>query len=164
MPAAAPAAPAPVSPQNPGIAPVNNPVPAAAPVPVAPAAVPVPANPVAPVAPSVGNNVNPVLAAITANSAALASQAANQDYISVQWVETWVGGTSQTWVPKTISFHFKPYMTQAPLPGKGEIGMGTLTGEPGQTKTVAMGAAPTQAAGWRGVAAAVGVGVVGMMV
>ena len=74
-------------------------------------------------------------------------------------------GTVQTWVPKTITFHFEPVMSQAPLPGKGEIGMGTLTGVPGKTKTIVVGAAPTHAAGWmRGVAAAVGVGIVGVMI
>jgi hypothetical protein len=42
--------------------------------------------------------------------------------------------------------------------------MGTLTGKTGQTRTIVMGAAPTQGAGWiKGVAAAVGVGVVGMV-
>lgn len=58
-------------------------------------------------------------------------------------------------------------MSQAPLPGKGEIGMGTLTGEPGHTKTivVAAAAAPTNAARWMSnVVAAVGVGVVGVMI
>lgn len=43
--------------------------------------------------------------------------------------------------------------------------MGTLTGEAGKTKTIVAGAAPTQAVGWmKGVAAAVGVGVVGVVV
>jgi hypothetical protein len=43
--------------------------------------------------------------------------------------------------------------------------MGSLTGKTGQTQTIVMGAAPTQGAVWvKGVAAAVGVGVVGMLV
>jgi len=82
---------------------------------------------------------------------------------TVEWRQTMIGGTYSTWYPKTISFRFGTEAT-APLPGKGEIGMGTLTGQVGQTKTVA-GAAPTQAAVWkRGVAVAVGVGLAGMVV
>jgi hypothetical protein len=85
--------------------------------------------------------------------------------VTVQWVETTLGGTYSTWWPHTISLDFDPAKNQAPLPGKGEIGMGTLTGRTGQTQTIVMGAAPTQGAGWvKGVAAAVGVGVVGMVV
>lgn len=84
--------------------------------------------------------------------------------MSVQWVETWIGGTSQTWVPKTITFHFQAYMTQAPLPGKGEIGMGTLTGVPGQTKTVTAAAAPTQDPALLKGLVALGMGVAGMLV
>jgi hypothetical protein len=43
--------------------------------------------------------------------------------------------------------------------------MGTLTGELGVTKTIFMGAAATQSPRWvEGVAAAVGVGVVGVLI
>ena len=92
----------------------------------------------------------------TTASAGLVSAGVNDDYVSVYWVESWGEGGSSTWVPKTVTYHFNAYRTQAPLPGKGEIGMGTLTAE---------GAAPTQAAVWvKGVAAAVGVGLAGMIV
>jgi len=86
------------------------------------------------------------------------------DYVTTQWVETWLDSTSRTWVPRTITLRYKPAKL-APLPGSGEIGLGTLTGETGKTKTVVMGAAPSQGPGWkRGVVAAVGVGIVGMVV
>ncbi|KAL6709097.1 hypothetical protein ACN47E_001913 [Coniothyrium glycines] len=91
----------------------------------------------------------------------------SQDFVSVQWVETKIGGTSRTWVPLTVTFHFEPFLDPAPLPGKGEIGMGTLTGKTGQTQTIVMGAgaAPTDTAVWlKGVAAAVGVGLAGLVV
>lgn len=43
--------------------------------------------------------------------------------------------------------------------------MGSITGKTGQTQTVDMGAAPTHAAAWaKGVAAAIGVGIAGMVV
>jgi hypothetical protein len=80
-------------------------------------------------------------------------------------METWIGGTSQTWVPKTITFHFAAIETYVPPPGRGEIGMGTLTGKTGKTQTIIMGAAPSQTVQWRrGIAAAVGVGIAGMVV
>ncbi|KAF2826001.1 hypothetical protein CC86DRAFT_248340, partial [Ophiobolus disseminans] len=86
------------------------------------------------------------------------------DFVTTQWVETWIDSTSRTWVPKTITLRFKPMSVAAP-PGSGEIGMGTLTGETGKTKTIYVGAAPSQAPGWvHGFAAVVGVGVVGMAV
>jgi hypothetical protein len=85
------------------------------------------------------------------------------DYTTVRWYESWVGGTYSTWFPTTITVH-PAYLTPAPRPGKGEIGMGTLTGELGGTSTIVLGAAPSQAPGWaKGVAAAVGVGIVGMV-
>jgi hypothetical protein len=56
-------------------------------------------------------------------------------------------------------------MSPAPRPGKGEVGMGTLTGELGVTQTIVMGAAASQAPRWvEGVAAVVGIGVVGALV
>jgi hypothetical protein len=98
-------------------------------------------------------------------STRLASPGVTGDFVTTQWVETWIGGTSQTWVPKTITFHFQAMMTYVPPPGKGEIGMGTLTGKTGKTQTVILGAAPSQAAEWKkGVAAAIGVGIAGMAV
>jgi hypothetical protein len=98
-------------------------------------------------------------------SASLASFAPGvySEFTTVQWVETKYGSTYTTWVPKTIILHFKT-MSPAPLPGKGEIGMGTLTGKP-ERQTVVMGAAPTHGPDWvRGVVAAVGVGVAGLVV
>lgn len=67
------------------------------------------------------------------------------DFVTVQWVGTHIGPL-ETWIPKTITFHFEP-MSQAPLPGVGSIGMGTVTGRTGQTQTVwtVVGAAPTYA-------------------
>lgn len=67
------------------------------------------------------------------------------DFVTVQWVKTHIG-TLATWVPNTETFHFEA-MPQAPLPGVGSIGMGTLTGKTGQTQTILMvvGAAPTHA-------------------
>lgn len=59
---------------------------------------------------------------------------AGDDFVTVQWVETHIG-TLRTWVPQTETFHFKA-MSQAPLPGVGSIGMGTLTGKTGQTQTI----------------------------
>jgi len=85
------------------------------------------------------------------------------DYVSVQWVETWMNSTSRTWVPQTFTVHF-PSRTPGPSPGRGQIGMGTLTGEAGHTKTLLVGAAPTQAAGLaKGIAAAVGAGLFGLL-
>ncbi|KAF1943768.1 hypothetical protein EJ02DRAFT_121513 [Clathrospora elynae] len=109
--------------------------------------------------------VIPVIPSITETSFLYASPGVNEPFVTVQWIETTIGGTYSTWVPNTIIFDFKPYRTQAPLPGKGEIGMGTLTGKTGQTQTVMVGAAPTQGPGWvKGVAAVVGVGIAGMVV
>lgn len=138
VPPANPAVPVPAAPQNPAV-PVNNPTTVAA-VPVMPGA------------------VTPI------NQALPAAPTTNAQFVSVQWVETWVGGTSQTWVPVTVSFRFTVEATAAG-PGKGQIGMGTLTGDTGKTKTFVLGAAPTQTAAWaRGVVAAVGVGLAGLVV
>ncbi|EMD65077.1 hypothetical protein COCSADRAFT_181035 [Bipolaris sorokiniana ND90Pr] len=89
----------------------------------------------------------------------------NMPFVTVQWVETFVGGTYSTWWPHTISIDFKPQRSVAPAPGRGEIGMGTLTGKTGQTQTVVevVAAAPTHDSGWaKGVAAMVGVGIMGI--
>ncbi|KAF2734077.1 hypothetical protein EJ04DRAFT_523933 [Polyplosphaeria fusca] len=88
---------------------------------------------------------------------------AEEDSVTVQWVETSVAGV-KTWVPKTITVKFEAVPSQLPGPGKGVIGMGTIEGETGKTKTVAEGAAHTMGAQWfRGVAVAAGVGLVGMV-
>lgn len=99
----------------------------------------------------------------TAASPASFAPGVYSEFTTVQWVETKYGSTYTTWVPKTIILHFKT-MSPAPPPGKGEIGMGTLTGKP-ERQTVFMGAAPTHGPDWvRGVVAAVGVGVAGLVV
>lgn len=90
----------------------------------------------------------------------------NEPFVTVQWAETFIGGTYSTWLPHTVSLDFKPERSIPPAPGRGEIGMGTLTGETGQTQTVVIvqGAAPTYDPGWvRGVAAVVGVGIAGVV-
>jgi hypothetical protein len=92
-----------------------------------------------------------------------ASSLVGYDYVTTLWIETWLDSTSRTWVPKTVTFHF-PEISPAPRPGKGEIGLGTLTGNSRKTQTVALGAAPSQTAGLMGIAAAIGVGIVGMAV
>ncbi|KAF3048563.1 hypothetical protein E8E11_003235 [Didymella keratinophila] len=61
-------------------------------------------------------------------------QLTGDDFVTVQWIETHIG-TLRTWVPQTETFHFEA-MSQAPLPGVGSIGMGTLTGKTGQTQTI----------------------------
>ncbi|KAF2111482.1 hypothetical protein BDV96DRAFT_650040 [Lophiotrema nucula] len=65
-----------------------------------------------------------------------------ENSVTVQWIETWIG-TSRTWVPVTITVKFIAVPSQLPGPGKGVIGMGTLTGDTGVTKTVVVGAGPT---------------------
>jgi hypothetical protein len=62
------------------------------------------------------------------------SQLTGDDFVTVQWIETHIG-TLCTWVPQTETFHFEA-MSQAPLPGAGSIGMGTLTGKTGHTQTI----------------------------
>lgn len=81
----------------------------------------------------------------------------------MQWIETWIGGKTQTWVPQTITFGPVGYTTQAPSPGQGHIGMGTLKGKVGVTQTVVVGAAPTMGAGWIAAAVGVGFGAVGLL-
>jgi hypothetical protein len=76
-----------------------------------------------------------------------------------------MGSTSRTWVPKTITINFDISPSKAPEPGKGIIGMGTLTGETGKTKTIVLGAAPTAGVGkWRVGMVAAGVAVMGAVV
>ncbi|KAI8932135.1 hypothetical protein NX059_011018 [Plenodomus lindquistii] len=103
-------------------------------------------------------------ASATTTPAPVPGAPVGDDYATVHWVETTIGGTYSTWVPVTNTVHFES-RTPGPPPGRGEIGLGTIKGEAGKTKTIYAGAAPTQAAVWmRGVAAAVGVGVVGIVV
>ena len=86
------------------------------------------------------------------------------DFVTTQWVETHIGEATQ-WVPEIVTFHFEP-MSQAPLPGEGSIGMGKLTGEPGQTQTywtVVTEAATHAVDSKPAVAAAMAVGVVGLV-
>lgn len=88
------------------------------------------------------------------------------DFVTTQWVETHIGQATQ-WVPEIVTFYFET-MSQAPLPGEGSIGMGTLTGEPGQTQTywTVVTAAATHAVDSKpaaAAAAAVAVGVVGLV-
>ncbi|KZM26506.1 uncharacterized protein EKO05_0005472 [Ascochyta rabiei] len=135
-------------------------------VPVAPS---VPANPPAATAPVHSSvlplplNADPVLP-VPATTVAHPPLVTGDDFVTVQWIETHMG-TLRTWIPKTETFHFE-IMSQAPPPGVGSIGMGTLTGKTGQTQTIHMvGAAQTPAAGLRkGIAAAVAVGIAGLVV
>ncbi|KAF2705825.1 hypothetical protein K504DRAFT_387033, partial [Pleomassaria siparia CBS 279.74] len=84
--------------------------------------------------------------------------------VTVQWVETWPVTTSRTWVPKTITVKFGHAQTPAAEPGKGSIGMGTLKGDVGKTRTVVMGAAATKGPEWyMGGVVAAGVGLLGMI-
>lgn len=87
------------------------------------------------------------------------------DFVTVPWIEIHIG-TLRTWVPQTETYHFEA-MSQAPLPGVGSIGMGTLTGKTGQTQPVWMvfGAAPIPTvASKKVIGAAVMAGFAGLMV
>ncbi|KAB2108761.1 hypothetical protein AG0111_0g2884 [Alternaria gaisen] len=89
----------------------------------------------------------------------------NVPFYTVVWAETWIGGTYSTWWPHTISLDFEPAQTHVPLPGVGVIGMGTLTGRAGVTRTVVVNSAPTSGLSWsKGLAAVVGVGMAGIVV
>ncbi|KAG9191086.1 hypothetical protein G6011_09174 [Alternaria panax] len=128
--------------------------------------IPLPAlAPAAPAAPATPINVAGTAGADVTRLARPTSTFSNVPFYTVVWAETWIGGTYSTWWPHTISLDFKPAQTHAPLPGVGEIGMGTLTGRTGVTRTVVVNAAPTPGVGWvEGLAAAVGVGIAGMVV
>ncbi|KNG52475.1 hypothetical protein DDE82_006325 [Stemphylium lycopersici] len=134
--------------------PVPPPPPAPLLIPIAPAPAPAVAAPAPPanIAGATGARATPVVAPFS-----------NVPFVTVQWAETFIGGTYSTWWPHTISLDFK--QTVISLPGKGQIGMGTLTGKTGQTRTVVVGAAPTNGVGgWvKGVAVAAGVGVMGLV-
>ncbi|KAF2188951.1 hypothetical protein K469DRAFT_684222 [Zopfia rhizophila CBS 207.26] len=91
------------------------------------------------------------------------AQAVAGESITVQWVETLIHG-SKTWVPVTATIRFEAVPLQAPQPGKGVVGMGTLTGEVGAVRTIEVGAAGTLGAGWKGMAVGLGVGAMGALV
>lgn len=149
-------APAPVAPQNLATASVANPVAPTVPALNVPGVVAPLANPIAS---ATANSVISAVSPVTTTPPSLQGD----DFLTVQWMETWIGGV-RTWVPKTWTFHFD-VESQAPLPGKGQIGMGTLTGRTGVTRTLVVGAAHTQTAAWmKGVVAAVGVGIAGILV
>jgi hypothetical protein len=131
---------------------------------------PAPAVPPAPVIDPAANTVPPASSTNSAVAAGVHSTGvtapfSNVPFVTIQWAETFIGGTYSTWLPHTVSFDFKPERTEIPTPGMGQIGMGTLTGKTGQTQTVVEvvgAAAPTQGPGW-GVAAMIGVGIVGIV-
>lgn len=84
--------------------------------------------------------------------------------ITVQWIETWIDGTSRTWLPHTVTLRNEALSGAPPPPGKGRIGMGTLTGRLGVTRTVVQGAAQTVGPEWKvGAMAAMGIGIAGMV-
>ncbi|KAF2636269.1 hypothetical protein P280DRAFT_483840 [Massarina eburnea CBS 473.64] len=166
-PAAAPVAPVPVPPAaNPAvpkvdpaavavapIAPVANPNPA--PV-VPPAVAPIApiANPIPPVAPAAPTTTVPAAAVPGANPSQSVS-------VTVQWLPTMIKG-STTWAPRTITLTFKLKGDSAlPAPGSGAIGMGTITGQVGVTKTIVKGAAETRGPGVLGLGVGVLAGFVG---
>ncbi|KAH6642163.1 hypothetical protein C7974DRAFT_96415 [Boeremia exigua] len=161
-PAALPAV-EPVSPAVPAVGPVVPPpaiAPAVVPAP-APAAVVPPAIQADPPPPLTATFVSPFPALPSMPSPPLVT---GDDFVTIQWVETHIG-TLRTWVPKTHTVHFEA-MSQAPLPGVGSIGMGSLTGKTGQTQTIYMvvGAAPTSAIYAKAVVAAMVGGVAGLVV
>lgn len=121
-----------------------------------------PAAPAAPGNPALNPAVAPIQPVAPVNPAVPPANGAVPVSVTVQWAETWIGGSIQTWVPQTITFDGSGYATQAPSPGIGHIGMGTLKGDFGVTRTVVLGAAPTVGAPWV-VAAAGVVGAVGML-
>ena len=85
-------------------------------------------------------------------------------FVTVQWLETWIDGTSRTWLPHTITLHQEALTGAAPPPGKGEIGMGTLTGKVGVTQTIIEGGAATTRPKWQaGAVAAMGMGMAGLL-
>ncbi|KAF2202558.1 hypothetical protein GQ43DRAFT_306242 [Delitschia confertaspora ATCC 74209] len=102
------------------------------------------------------------LRAIIENPNAPAIPKTPTDSVTVQWVETMIKGV-KTWVPVTVTVRFEAVPSQFPQPGKGVIGMGTLTGKTGVTKTI--NAAPGETGVWRrGLGVAVGVVAVGQLV
>jgi hypothetical protein len=55
------------------------------------------------------------------------------------------------------------FVTEAPKPGRGEIGMGTIEGEIGVTRTVFMGGAPNTNWARMGGVVGIGMGAVGLL-
>ncbi|USP81941.1 hypothetical protein yc1106_09215 [Curvularia clavata] len=139
--------PAPVLPPAAVVNPVANPAPAPAPAATSP------------------DSSKKSLSTTDAHVKSVTTSFHNEPFVTVQWAETFIGGTYSTWLPHTVSLDFKPERSVPPAPGRGEIGMGTLTGETGQTQTVVIqGAAPTYDPGWvRGIAAVVGIGIAGVV-
>ncbi|OCL12044.1 hypothetical protein AOQ84DRAFT_166785 [Glonium stellatum] len=108
-------------------------------------------------------NPNLELREIVAGAAPTLTQTA-APVVSTQWVETTIGGVV-TWVAHVYTQTFAAVPSQLPEPGKGEIGMGTLTGQVGVTKTVDAGAVETgRSVMWKKGAIAAGAVVVGLVV
>ncbi|KAF1978773.1 hypothetical protein BU23DRAFT_595339 [Bimuria novae-zelandiae CBS 107.79] len=139
---------APAVPVAPGVAPAN------------PAAIP---PVVAPAAPAGILPTPPTSLLLTRPPNELAPTYILSAFVTVQWLETRIG-TKQTWLPHTVTIHQEALSDAAVPPGRGEIGMGTLTGHPGATKTIIKGAAETKGPEWKvGVMAAMGVGIAGLV-
>ena len=83
--------------------------------------------------------------------------------VTTQWIETTIGSLV-TWVPHVYTQTFAGTPGQLPEPGNGEVGMGTLTGQVGVTKTVDAGAVETARDMWKKGAIAAGAVVVGLVV
>ncbi|KAF2011268.1 hypothetical protein BU24DRAFT_495485 [Aaosphaeria arxii CBS 175.79] len=150
----------------PGVPAVPNPNILPAPVPIPPVPVPAPA-PGAPGAPPLVAP-KPAVPGGVAPAPAPAPTIRTDEYsTTVQWVESHIGTTATTWYPQTVVMLFKATPGQGAAPGSGAIGMGTLTGEVGRTKTVVAGSAATaEVKVWGkavGVLAGVGLGVVGLL-
>lgn len=100
---------------------------------------------------------------IVAGAAATLTQTAAPD-VTTQWVEATIGSVV-TWVPHVYTQTFAATPGQLPEPGEGEVGMGTLTGQVGVTKTVNAGAVETaRGMMWKNGAIAAGAMVVGLVV
>lgn len=127
VPAAAPGAPATPANSSVAINQIDTPVPA----PAAPAEGIQPAGQGVPPAPPAAS-LPPVPA--TTIAPGVPPQLTGDDFVTVQWTETHIG-TLRTWVPQIETFHFEA-MSQAPVPGVGSIGMGTLTEMSGQRQTI----------------------------
>lgn len=140
-------------------APAAAPADSSADMPINPTTIAIPAFPVTPPQPPAD------LTLTTAAVSPVAGQIEDPSvFVTVQWLETWIGGTSRTWLPHTITLYQGAPARTGPLPGKGEIGMGTLTGELGITQTVVQGGAMTAGPEWKmGAVAAVGLGVAGII-
>ena len=47
--------------------------------------------------------------------------------VTTVWDETILPDGATTWLPNTVTFHFAAVVSQAPAPGRGEVGLGYLT-------------------------------------